>query len=140
MPPRVQPGRQKRGIDDHYHKQRVVEKKLYEMVVDSNHWKSFAHERLRTPPDMPGSLTFYYSPNKNQHVTLTKQLTAEKAVEKLDANNIPVVKWEGSGRANHYLDCTYLASAAAHMAGVRLLGEAKTNAGAGVWHPPNRRR
>ena len=131
--PPAQQGRTKRGLSDHYHKEHL-HNRLWEIRMDSNHWKSFVHERIHTPPDAAGSMTFYYSPDKNEHSKLVKHLTAERAVQGVAPDGNPVVKWENKHkRQNHYFDCTYMASVAAHLVGVRLMSAGKAPATARNW-------
>ena len=88
--------------------------------VNADHWKTWVHERLRTPEDTPGALAFFHAPPR-EHYYLVRQLTAEKQVQETKADR-DIVRWERIRRNNHYLDCAYLAAAAGHFCGVRLLG------------------
>jgi phage terminase large subunit GpA-like protein len=111
-------------IGDEYH---VMWRPLHQVhVVEENvdHWKTWLHDRLRTPAEEPGAMRFYYDPDPNAHVALSQQLCAERPVEKFIEGRGLVKVWERKrrgGRKNHYLDDVAYASAAAHMCGVRLV-------------------
>ncbi|MEX2170051.1 MAG: hypothetical protein WD851_12140, partial [Pirellulales bacterium] len=49
-------------------------------VVDSDQWKTWAHQRLSTPIGQPGAMTLY-SALPQEHLTFAHHLTAEKKVE-----------------------------------------------------------
>lgn len=88
--------------------------------VNADHWKTWVHERLNTPENTPGALTFFQAPPRD-HYVLVRQLTAERQVQVTVAGKGDVVRWERIRRNNHYLDCAYMASASGHLSGVRLL-------------------
>ena len=88
------------------------------------YWKSWVHERLGTPEGTPGALTFFHAPPRN-HYFLVRHLTAERQIRVAVAGAGDVIRWERIRRNNHYLDCAYLAAAAAHACSVRLLGPEK---------------
>ena len=88
--------------------------------VNADHWKTWIHERLSTPQDAPGAMTFFHAPPRD-HYVLARQLTAEKQVQVSVSGKGDVIRWERVRRNNHYLDCAYNAAAAAHAVGVRLL-------------------
>lgn len=81
--------------------------------VDTDHWKSFVHERMVWPPDQPG---FWHI---HQDVTedYCRQLVAEARV--ITPSGKP--QWVERSRENHFLDAEALASAAAFMLNVHHL-------------------
>ncbi len=94
---------------------------LWEVNADS--WKSWIHERLHTPLSEPGAFALFNA-KPQEHTTYAKQLAAERQVSEFVAGKGTVVRWENSRRRqNHYLDATYMACAAGHLAGVRLFQE-----------------
>lgn len=109
-----------RFIGEQYHISRYKSDRIDVVEINSDHWKSFVHERLRTPLDEPGGITVFDAP-PHEHTKLAKHLTAEKKVEEFPAGRPPRVVWKRISRANHYFDAAYMACAAGHFAGVRLL-------------------
>ena len=115
-------------IGDSYHLEWVPKDQVHVAMVDANRWKSFAHERLAVPFDplapseIPvGAVTLFASSDANEHTTLIKHLTAEKAQQETIPGVGLVTKGIREGRrANHYLDAYYLACAAGHLCGVRI--------------------
>jgi len=88
--------------------------------INSDYWKTWVHQRLNTAEDVPGALTLFHA-SPREHRGFVMQLTAEKRVEEMVPGRGEVVRWERIRRDNHYLDCAYVAAAAAHACGVRLL-------------------
>lgn len=99
----------------------VPTERIRRIEVDSDHWKTWVHQRLRTPMDQAGALTLFRAP-LNEHMSLARHLTAERKTESYVAGRGVVVQWERVRRQNHWLDALYNAAAAAHVCGARLLG------------------
>jgi phage terminase large subunit GpA-like protein len=93
--------------------------------VHADHWKSWAHERLTTPLDKPGAMTLFEPQERNDHLALSKHLTAEKRQEEFVAGKGVITKWVRERRDNHWLDTLYNACAAGSYCGVRLIAEPK---------------
>jgi len=108
--------------------------------IDADRWKSFAHDRLATPVDSPGAvLTFDGDPR--DLIPWARQVCAEEPVEEYDPKLGLIRRWQRRSRANHYLDTFYLACAAAHFCGVRLLGDEgppRPAPGGGKWFASQR--
>ncbi len=115
-----------RLVGDHYHVKWMTKHRTLVIEVDADHWKSFLHQRLATPQGQPGSMEFYYSTDRNEHTRLSKQLTAEKAVEEFVPGRGTIVKWVPERRANHYLDNGYNNCVAGHLLGIRLTDAERT--------------
>ena len=94
-------------------KQSVVE-------VNADRWKRYVHDRLRVPPDTPGSMLLYQADTRTHH-SIAHHLTAEHSIETV-SDGVPVQKFVRKRAANHYLDALSLACVAASMAG--LIGSA----------------
>jgi phage terminase large subunit GpA-like protein len=95
---------------------------LHLVEIDTDHWKTWLHQRLAAPLERAGIITFHKAP-PNEHLALAKHLTAETKTEEFVADKGVVVKWERIRRQNHWLDALGYACAAAHLAGVRLIDE-----------------
>jgi phage terminase large subunit GpA-like protein len=87
--------------------------------INSDHWKSWVHLRLMTPPNQPGALTLFRSGLEADHLTIAKHFTSEKKVEEFVAGKGVVTRWVAVNRNNHYLDATSLAAVAASAVGER---------------------
>ncbi len=110
-----------RHIGDHYHLTLQRKDRILLVETDSDHWKSYLHRRLATPDGEHGRLTIFDAPPA-EHLSLAKQLTAERQIEEFVPGKGTLTRWEVIRRENHYLDAGYLACAAGHFAGVRILG------------------
>lgn len=82
--------------------------------VNSDHWKSEFHQRLAMPADEPGAITLYQAASANEHLEFSRQVTAEKQIEKWIPTRGTVPVWQRVDRANHYFDAGYLATVARH--------------------------
>ncbi len=98
----------------------LPDKGVFLVEVDANAWKSWAHERLVVPIGQPGALTLYKAPPRD-HLDFAKQLTAEKQEETFIEGRGLVRTWTQIRSNNHWLDCLYLACAAASWCGLELL-------------------
>ncbi len=110
--------------------------RIFLVECDSDHWKTYAHQRLATPMfralpgsqdkiPTPGALTLFKAPPQ-EFITLAKHWTAERMEEEFIAGTGPdkksglIKKWVKHRRANHHLDNLYNTLAAAWLCGVRL--------------------
>lgn len=129
------------GTGDHYSLVRLPDGSQY-LDVDSNYWKSWLHQRLKTPIGQPGSFTLYQFKQKidgrpsGDHLKYVRHLLAEREIEEVIKGK-PVKSFEVISRINHYLDSTALACVGGHIAGVRLI-QAKAQQQANP--PPARQR
>jgi phage terminase large subunit GpA-like protein len=83
------------------------------MRLDSNHWKSFVHERLRWPADQAGAWHLHSDVSEDY----CRQLVAEARV--MTPSGKP--QWVQRSRENHYLDAEAMAAAAGYMLNVQHL-------------------
>jgi hypothetical protein len=102
----------------------VVALKTYDRLllveINADHWKSWVHQRLSTPVGSPGAMTLFQA-GPQEHLALSKHLTAETKTEEFVAGKGVVTRWERLRRQNHWLDALYNACAAGHCCGVRLV-------------------
>lgn len=95
-------------------------------LIDTNYYKSFVHNRLRTPSGDRGTLTLFRDPN--DHRMLIDHLTSETCVTKSGARVVD--EWSGTSTSgavkqkveNHWLDCLVGSAAAAALQGCSLIG------------------
>lgn len=88
-------------------------------LVDTNHWKSFLAERVRSDMGAPGSFTLFGT-SPAAHATFCDHLAAEYPV-RATADGRTVDEWQlRPGRPdNHWFDCAVYAAAAASREGCR---------------------
>jgi hypothetical protein len=103
------------------------------VVVDTNYWKSFVHERLAVPMGDRGCLSLF-GRSPDAHRLFADHITAEYPV-KTEGRGRTVHEWKlrvGSPD-NHWLDCLVGCAVAASIQGAVLFG---TDGGQG---PPRKR-
>ncbi|HUX17336.1 MAG TPA: terminase gpA endonuclease subunit [Phycisphaerae bacterium] len=88
--------------------------------VDADFWKGVVHTGFQTPADRPGSLNVYGS-NPIAHRQYAHQILAEVLTTAWVPGKGQRTWWDQRDRANHWLDATALAAAAADMVGVRIV-------------------
>ncbi len=96
--------------------------------LNADQWKTWLHRRLATPlvdehgeaVERPGAMTLY-SAGRNEHLSLTKHLTAEREVDDFTPERGAFKRFERESRVNHWLDSGMMACAAGHAVGVRLI-------------------
>ena len=88
--------------------------------INSDYWKTQAHDRLGLPDDESGALTLFADPSG--HTDWARQVTAEKQVEIYKPGVGELIVWDRMRRNNHHCDTTYMGVAGAHMCGVRIIG------------------
>jgi len=110
------------GLD--YHIEWSSRDSTHVVLVNSDAWKTFVHQRLATPVSQPGAMTLFDDQgDKNCHTSFTKHITAEREGEQFVPGKGRVTKWISEHRSNHWFDALYLACAAGHFAGWSLVEE-----------------
>jgi hypothetical protein len=108
-------------LGEHWYAQRRHDG-LWLHGLNADHWKRWLHDRLLTPVGGKGSLSLYGSmEDARQHTSFAKHLVAEVEREEFVRGKGLRRSWFKVNRNNHWLDATYMACAAAGMAGVRLV-------------------
>lgn len=103
------------------------------VIMNTDHWKSWEHDRWMTPPKMPGSCLLFGDPGENErlspdqkgHFSVSKHLTNEIEIEE-DG----VRRWKVKSKTIHYYDASYMADVAGSMSGISLLKKPAATAGA----------
>jgi hypothetical protein len=104
---------------------------LYEL--DTDYWKQFVHERFLTPTFddqnflRRGALSLFTQPGDRKHTSFAQHVVAEELVSEFKEGKGLKTYWHPVSENNHWLDATYMASAAASARGVYLLSETKGN-------------
>ena len=111
-----------RYIGEGYHIVRMKTAGVHVVEINADHWKTFLHQRLNVPMDSPGAMTLFRTLPR-EHTAITKHLTAERQIEEFVTGKGLLTRWERVRRNNHWLDALYLASAAGHFCGWRLVAE-----------------
>jgi len=83
-------------------------------LLDTDHWKSFVHERIRYSVDAPGAWLLHAKTTDDY----LRQLVSEVRVTSGTS-----FEWVERSRQNHYLDCEAMAAAAGFLLGVQRLRE-----------------
>lgn len=93
------------------------------VVFDTNHWKSFLHERLATPPGDAGCLQLYAGASAH-HRMLAQHVVAEYRT-RTTGQGREVDEWNAKpgDPDNHLLDCLVGCAVAGSMSGCSLLGQ-----------------
>lgn len=79
--------------------------------LDSDHWKSWVHERVRWPSDAPGA---WHLP-RDIDDDYCQQIVSEARVRRPSGKAV----WVMRSRDNHYLDCEALQASASYMLGMQ---------------------
>ncbi len=96
--------------------------------LDTDHFKSWVHERIRWEPDQPGAWLLPQDTTDDY----CKQIVAEARVKK--PNGQP--QWVARSRENHYLDCEAMQAAVGHMLSVHLMRPDDTESASPPPPPP----
>jgi phage terminase large subunit GpA-like protein len=109
-------------VGDAYHINWLPAAQVNLVELNSDHWKTYVQQRLRTPMSTPGAMTLFQA-SSAEHLTFAKHLTAERKVEEFISGKGIVARWERVRRNNHWFDALAYACVAAHYCGVRLVEE-----------------
>lgn len=105
-------------IGERWHVSKVPKHKAYEVTVDSDHWKDQIHNHLAIEKETAGALEFFAA-SERDHQRIARHLTNERRVVEFEPGKGQVIKWLRVGD-QHWLDCCYLARAAAARVGWKL--------------------
>jgi hypothetical protein len=128
-----------RFIGKEYYCRYVPEERLFRVHVNSDSWKTEVRDRMSLEIDQPGALTLYTGP-PGEHRGYSKQLCAERPVQRWDQKRGEHIVWEREDRANHKLDATYLATAAGHFVAAQAAKRRPETESAEWWADRKRRR
>lgn len=103
-------------------------------VVNADAWKMFLHRRIKSPTGQPGSITLFQDLEKH-HSTIERHWRSETLTRELHPSRGFVERWTNTGKANHYLDASYLACAAGHFCGFTVVAQNQPPAPAAVDEP-----
>ncbi len=110
-------------IGERYHVSRFPTEKAHQIQIDSDHWKSWLHDRLKSESGKRGSLDLF-SASAREHQTYTKHLTNEHAVDKpVPGFGLLRVWINPQGKPNHFLDATSYACVGGKMCGFTVIEE-----------------
>lgn len=129
-------GGEVRFVGKEYHITWLKRARMLLVHLNADHWKSEFHQRLAMPAEETVAIVLYHAASPNEHLEFSRQVTAEKQIEKWIPGRGTVPVWQRVERANHYFDAGYVATAAGHH--VLLQGQQKPTAE--HWYPPNAKR
>jgi phage terminase large subunit GpA-like protein len=89
--------------------------------LDTDHWKSFVHERVRWPADQPGA---WHLP-ADVDDDYCKQIVSEARVRLASG----AIRWVQRSKENHFLDCEAMQGAASHLLNAQRIPAGFTRAG-----------
>jgi phage terminase large subunit GpA-like protein len=118
-------------IGREYHMTRQRADKVLLVHVNADHWKTDFHQRLAMPAEEPTAITLYQAASPTEHLEYSRQVTAERQIEKWFPGRGTKSVWERVDRENHFLDAGYLATAAGHF----VLAESQKKPTAEKWIP-----
>ncbi len=103
-----------RWASDHGYERWDKKRRAWVMNADTNHWKTWLHERLAIDANEPDSdmpIVLYESSDPNEHKWFARHITAEKEITLFEdgINRGKKIVWEQIRDANHWLDSTYIA-------------------------------
>lgn len=105
-------------VGDNWYVPTAGKRGIRHVTYDSNHWKTFVHQRLSTPLGDKGSLALLKG-KPIEHRMFAEHLTAEFKT-RTQGRGREVDEWKlRVGRENHWLDTTVMSAVAASMVGVR---------------------
>lgn len=113
-------GKVVRFVGDEYHFVRLAKEQIDLCHINADHWKTWVHQRLMTPIEQPGAMTLFHLPQK-EHTTFIQHLKAEVQEEEWQPGKGIIRRWVRRGQHNHYFDAIYMAAAAAHFCGLRII-------------------
>ena len=64
-----------KAIGEAWHANWLPVEQLFLIEIDSDHWKTWVHQRLSTPIDKPGAMTLFQA-HPHEHLSLARHLTA----------------------------------------------------------------
>ncbi len=112
---------------NHLHGQKLLSQNIWLWELDTDYWKQFVHERFLTPTFddqnflRRGAMSLFSAPGNRQHISFAQHIVAEELVSEFKEGKGVKTYWNKTNNNNHWLDATYMASAAAGAHGVYLL-------------------
>lgn len=83
--------------------------------LDTDHWKSWVHERIRWPAGQPGAWYLHADTDDDY----CRQIVSEARIKKPSG----MATWVRRSRENHFLDCEAMAAAAGYMLQAHRIGD-----------------
>lgn len=109
------------------HASHLITQDIWLYLLHTSHWKQWVHERFLTPTFdennmlRSGSLSLFSLPDGNNHRTYPQHIVAEELVREFKEGKGLKEYWAPKHENNHWLDATYMASAASEVCGVKLI-------------------
>jgi len=116
---------------EHLHAEKLNTSNIWLYELDTNYWKQFVHERFLTPvfdeQNMlrKGSLSLYDGAHSKSHMAYANHIVAEELVNEFKEGKGNRTFWMVKNENNHWLDATYLATAASEVCGIKLFAPAE---------------
>ena len=109
------------------HASKLAVQDLWLYHLHTSHWKQWVHERFLTPTFdennmlRSGSLSLFAMPEGKSHRTYPQHIVGEELVREFKEGKGTTEYWAPKNENNHWLDATYMASAASEVCGVKLI-------------------
>ena len=96
------------------------------VLIDTNYWKTAAHQRLATAPGDPGALTLF-GKSPSDHRLIAEHIAASETAQATEGQGRKLVEWHPKPAKpdNHWFDCLTGAMVAASMLGAKSGDEAQ---------------
>lgn len=104
-----------RYVGDEFHIIWSETKESYIVQVNSDEWKTRVHGRVNATSADSRRIYLFNVPHTNDHIPISKHWTAEHVEERFVQGKGVQNVWVRDRKANHYLDATYAALAAAEL-------------------------
>lgn len=122
-----------RIVGQHWFGSFLSSERVWLYNLDTDHWKSWVHERFLTPTldqnnrHRDGSLSIFVDDiDPRRHHSFSQHICAEVKCEIWEPGKGLKTYWDPVNRNNHWLDATYMACAAAAMMGIHIpLGDTR---------------
>jgi len=100
-------------------KRRMPDNPMRSLLIDSNRWKTFVHERIKLDVGEPGGITLF-GDNEQRHRLFGEHVAAEYGV-RTEGQGRELIEWKtgpGGNVQNHWFDCLTGCACLASFCGV----------------------
>lgn len=131
-------------VGDGYHREVRPASRVVVVEIDVDHWKTKVQQGLAIMPavdggiPLAGSLVLFETKLQQEHTTLARHLTSERAQTVFEPGVGERKVWVRIGGENHFLDAANYGTCAAYDVGIRPLGLAEAPPEPEPEEPPKR--
>lgn len=110
-------GSRVKHLGEEFHFSWVPDEAVHLGEINADYWKSRVHEGFNKTPGQPGYCSLFATTHPKEHTSYAMHITAEHKEQAFVENKGYVDYWVRDRKANHWLDCTYIATAAGSFCG-----------------------